>query len=593
MNNELNQLTSTELQVLYLIARNKTSKEIAETMFISYRTVQNHRYNITQKLNLRGPNSLLEYAIQNRDKIPDPETSGKPVTEPAGNSIFRPRLPGGIRFSLIVVLPLFILILLLLLIFSKQQSHGNNKAHPGITSVHRMAIMPVSLIGNDSTDLYLADGLTEELINQVSGITNLGVIARSSVMNYRNRNYSLSEIRDELLVDAILEGAIQRQDSLLRINLRLAECLSGETIWQSSYDTNLGDLLKIQQEIARDVATSLNRERYMESLAGNQSGPATTGDVQLDYIQGRYYLNRKSKEGLETAITLFRTAILKDSLYAPAWAGLASAYSWMSNFGYLIPDSAYQTARMAAEKALVLNPNISEAHAAIGAVHLLYNWDFPNAGKALQTALDINPGNIYARQMMTLQCLATGNASCALEHAAKIASMDPLSSFSNAIYGRTLYFTRNYEQSEKQLLHSLELDPGNWLIHAYLGETQLESGNNEAAIVHLEEAVRLSGSTLAARARLAYGYARTGENQPYIDDVLNDFRQDDRTMHSMAFQSLLVYAALGNYSDAFYWMQIAYDARHDFMLDLPTDPKLDPLRKFPKFKAFSEKMKFH
>lgn len=583
----LHRLTPMERRILQLISDNRTSREIADQLYISYRTVQNHRYNISKKLDLKGSNSLLEFAINHKAEIIalDPDNGNRSDELPY---VKRKSLKKS-KWIVLTGIPLIIIVIIFVFIEGRKWFSNSVNENPSGNKYNRIAVMPIRLIGADSSDLYLADGLTEDLINRFSQIEDLGVIARSSVMLYKGIDYPSRKIADELDVDAFLEGSIQRNDSLLRINIQVIDAETEESIWGGSYDRKLRDFLKIQREISIDVTGALNIELFLETLSGRDPGDRITEEAQLDYLKGRFFFNKNTRSGFEKALEYYTRAIRLQTEYARAWSGIADVYTWMSNFGFIPPDSAYPQAREAALKALELDPDLSEAYTSMGAVYLLYDWNFPEAEQVLNKATQLNPGDIIAHRLLALLSLSRGNNEEALYHTNVLIRYDPLSIMSNAVYGRTLYFTEKYDKAESQLFRTLELDPTSWLVNSYLGELYLETGENAKAIKYLEKAASLSPGNLNPYAKLAYGYARTG-NKKAADEMLEELIHNTETDNSFSFQISLVFTALNDKDRAFEWMNKAFQHHHDFMLDLKSDPKLDPMRDDSRYQEFVEKM---
>ncbi len=579
-------LTRTEKKILGMIAENKTSPEIAKELFVSVRTVQNHRYNISGKLGLKGPNSLLEYAIRNKPLI-----SGMGATKTGGEITLAPGNKSKSKYFIFGSSLLIGLILAVVIINRGWIKHDLSPGNGMESEQIRIAVLPMRTTGPDSIAGWISEGLTEELIIQLSGIPGLRVIAYGSVRQYNPNEQQLDKIANELNVGILIDGSMRKTDSLFRINLQVIDVRSGENIWAAGYDVAPPQYSVSQNEVAMRIARALEVEFFLEKLSGESSPGSDVAEAQESLLKGRFYVNRGTRHGFMRAENLFREAIAIDSSFARAWAELANVYTWKSNYGIMDADSAYSLARKAAEKAIALNPDIGEAHRARGAVALLYDWDFKLAESELTKAMSMNPSDVMVYRLIALLHLATGKHGEAISYSKMALELDPQSVMNNAIYGRTLYFSRTYEQSIQQLRETLQMEPGFWLATTYLAESLLEQDNHSAAVKYLESAVAQQPGNKVALSRLGHGYARAGQKekaQAVIRSLMGE-QQYENTFH---FQVALIHTALGNHDSAFHYLDKAYEERHDYMLDLRSDPKLDDLRNDQRFLELLDKMGF-
>lgn len=585
----LNALTEMERRVLSLISENKTSKEIADILFISYRTVQNHRYNISQKLNLKGTNKLLEFALRNKNLLLDSDQSSN--TSQNDSDIPDSMINSSNRIINKRVLLVGVVIVTIFIIFYFLLVQKDSVAEvPGfLDDKNRIAVLPLRLISPDKSDEYLSDGFTEELILKLSQIPELRVIARTSVANFRDNLLDLDEIAKQLNVKSILEGSIQKDGNNLRVNVQLIDTETKANLWSQSFDRNFADILTIQSEIASKVAIAMEVQLFLAGLDIEKELTSVNEEAHLAYLKGRHFLNQATKDGFEKSREFLSQSLQLDSSYANAWAGLADVYIWLANYGFMDPDEAFNNSRTAAYKALEIAPELSEAYTSIAAINLLYDWDFNSAEKNFSKALSLNPSDVNAHKLYALLNLALGNTQKAIGHSQWSVKLDPISSLSNAILGRTYYFAREYNSALEQYNLTLELDPNFWLVNSYLGELYLEMNKKNEAIFYLQKAKEFASDSYVALSRLGYGYARI-DNLSAAENILNEIIRASDDGKKLSFQIALIYTALGNMDAAFNWIQKAYESKHDFMLDLKTDPKLDPLRADPRFHSFLLKM---
>ena len=262
-------------------------------------------------------------------------------------------------------------------------------AQPGTPSI---AVLPFVNISSDKEQEYFSDGLSEELLNHLAKIPGLRVAARTSSSQFKGKNEDLRTVGEKLNVGAILEGSVRKQGSRVRITAQLIKIGDGFHLWSETYDRELKDVFAVQDEIARSVAGSLK----VTLLGGKTAVPpaqGTNAEAYNAYLQGRYFVERRSKENLEKAIGYYEQAIKLDSGYAPAWSGLAGASSKQAGRGYLPVEEGYRKAREAAERALALDANLAVAHAAVGWIKMGHDWDWAGADASYQRALALEPGN--------------------------------------------------------------------------------------------------------------------------------------------------------------------------------------------------------
>src|SRR5881409_3690160 len=268
----------------------------------------------------------------------------------------------------------------------------------------RVAALPLAIISSDQQDEYFADGLTEEIINTLSTIPGLRVIARTSVMKYKQVNKSVGEIGRELKVGSILEGSVRKAGGRLRITIQLIDVGSEAPIWAQKYDRELEDVFEIQTDIAERVAEALKVQLLRENRKLiEQKAPEDIAAYVL-YLRGRYYWSKRTREDLEKAISYFGEAIQKDPNYALAHAGMADCYTLMGRHLYLPVKEAFEKARDYANRALELNDDLAEAHTALAAVLMIYNWDWDLAEEQFKHAIQLNPNYVNAHYCIPCSC---------------------------------------------------------------------------------------------------------------------------------------------------------------------------------------------
>ena len=302
----------------------------------------------------------------------------------------------------------------------------------------RIAVLPLANISPSAEDAYLADGMTEELIFTLSKIGGLRVIAKTSVMRYRESGQSLPEIGRELNVSTILDGSVRKAGSQVRITIQLIHVPTQEHLWSEAYSREIDDLFAVQTEIAHQVAEALRVHLLPVERTEIERAPTTNREAHTLYLRGRHAWNQWTEEGLVEAIDYLRRALVADPSYALAYAGLADTYSLMMYLGYLEPEKAHPLAQEAAGRALDLDESLAEAHASLAMIRVVFEGDIAAAEDSLQRAIELNPNLAVAHQWYALVLGATGRTAEAAEESRLALDLDPLASVFNAAVGQLI-----------------------------------------------------------------------------------------------------------------------------------------------------------
>jgi TolB-like protein/Flp pilus assembly protein TadD len=444
-----------------------------------------------------------------------------------------------------------------------------------------IAVLPFVNLSRAADNEYFSDGLTEEISARLSASPELKVISRTSAMHYKGSTKSLRQIAAELGVAHVLEGSVRRQGDSVRITAQLIDAAADRHLWSRSYDRALGNVLGMQDEIAREVARSLEIE-----LAGTAGAIATRGTRDPKayefYRRGRYFWNRRTKEGHEQAIAYFQQAIARDSTYAEAYAGLADAYltSYQLNFDTAPEAEIYSRMRSAAQRALALDDQSADAHVSFG-VALWWQKDWPGAEREIRRAIELNPGHATARSWYGLLLMGMGRLDEAVQQSRRATELDPFAIVANDNHGRVCYAARDYDCAIEQTRHALEVD-GSWA-SAYGVQllAYAKKGMYDEAMRAATKAVEFGGPlTPTFQARLAYVLALVGRNAEAVQVL-----QRAKAIPQNGVDIARAYVALGERDSAFAWLNRA-NWRWPFRGVL-ADPALDPLRSDPRFVQLS------
>jgi TolB-like protein/Tfp pilus assembly protein PilF len=382
-------------------------------------------------------------------------------------------------------------------------------------------VLPLEDLSRNETDhTYFADGMTEQLITDLATISGLRVISRTSAMHYKTSRKPVPEVAQELQVDGVIEGSVVLADNTVRITARLIEGVSGDVLWAKSFEGDLRNVRALQHAVARAISGKVGITlRPQEQARLGRAWPVDP-DVHRQVLLGWYHANKRTEEGLRTAVGFFKAANGRDPEYAPAHAGLAAAYTELSGF-YLDPRHAMPQARRAAETAIQLDETLAEAHAALGYVHLAFEWDGPAAERSLLRALDLNPTLVMARLNYAAYLTTQKRHDDAVREIRRAVALDPLSIHTYTFGATLLTFTRRYDEAIELARHGLELEPDSALTTAVQGVAYAEQRRFREALDSLERAVRLDSSLtiLALQARVLADAGRKAEAEKTLRHI--------------------------------------------------------------------------
>jgi len=454
----------------------------------------------------------------------------------------------------------------------------------------RTAVLPLVNISPDPKDEYFADGLTEELIAKLSGIPNLKVIARTSVMKYKGSSKGVGEIGHELGVGTMLEGSVRMADKRLRITMQLIDANTEEHLWAQNYDRKMEDIFEIQRDIAGRVAKAL-KIQFAERERPEVDRRATPSiDAYTLYLKGRHHWNRRSEEGVMMASRFFDQSIEKDPTFVLAYAGLADCYNILGHYGYRAPSSVYPKARELAEKALYLDENLAEAHASLAEALMNYYFDWERTGSELKRAIDLNPNYATAHLWYQTYYVIVGNFENATVEINRAIDLDPLSLIMNTDKAKLFYFARQYDKAEDQYRKTLEIDPDFAIAHKGLAEVYVQKGMFKEAIEEARTGVSLSKGSIFIKDDLGYIYAMAGRQDDAIK-VMQEIQEASARQYVPPYGIAVIYLGLGQEDLALRWLERAYHER-SFMIYLNVDPIFDSLRSNSRFIELADKMRF-
>ncbi|HEY1213487.1 MAG TPA: tetratricopeptide repeat protein, partial [Bryobacteraceae bacterium] len=389
----------------------------------------------------------------------------------------------------------------------------------------------------------------------------------------------VQKIARDLLFDAVVEGTVLRSGDRVRVTAHLIEAEPEAHLWTGKYERDLRDVMVLQDELARQIATEIRVKLTPQEQARLTRAHPISPQAHEAYLKGRYVFNERTDESMEKSIGFLQQAIDADSRYALAYAGLAESYCVLATYGVWRPGEAFPKAEKAAAKALELDDTLAEAHTALGFAQSCYHRDWQAAEREFRRALELNPNYATAHLWYGEHLGHIGNAEGAVSEIRRALELDPLSLILNSALGRMLRDARHFDEAIEQCRKTLELDSnfahGHWCLGlAYLGKTRYDD-----AIAEFQKA-RALGERAAALWSLAYAYGVAGRKSE-AREALREFRQQSRDGYVSPYFMAGIYAGLGEKDHAFEWLDRAYE-EHDLM-GLRLDPFLDSLRSDPRF----------
>jgi TolB-like protein/DNA-binding SARP family transcriptional activator len=449
---------------------------------------------------------------------------------------------------------------------------------PGASQPERsIAVLPFIDLSPDGDNESFNDGLTEEIIAGLSAVPELRVISRTSAMHYKGSQKPLGEIARELKVAHILEGSVRRDARRVRITAQLIDARTDVHLWARNYDSELHDIFRVQEQIARQVVRALEVELGERGNAALVRQGTSDPEAYQFYRRARYLWNTRTKEGHERAIEYYQRAIERDSSYADAYAGLADTYStsYHLNLSALPEAEIYSRAKWAAERALALDDKSADAHVSF-AVSLQWQRNWPGAERELRRAIELNPSHATARTWYSLLLAGLGRSREALDESRRAHELDPFALVASSNYGWQCYLARDYDCAIEQYRRTLEIDPSYGRGYARLGFAYAQKGMLDEAIRALRTAIDLDPERPDYVADLAYVQALRGDTTAAVATLR---RAQGRAYEP--FNIARAFVALREPDSAFAWLdRSSWQWPHRAVL---SDPALNPLRSDPRF----------
>ena len=465
------------------------------------------------------------------------------------------------------------------------------QAAPAQESIDSVAVLPFRNDAQDPELEYLSDGITESIINALSQLPGVRVMARSTMFRFKGQDVDPQKVGRELSVRTILTGNVLQHGDTLNIDIELVDVHNGWRLWGAQYHRRPSDILVIQQEISSDTSEKLRLHLTGEEKDRLARRHTHSVEAYRDYLKGRYHVNSLTEDGLRRAIAHFQLAIEIDPKFALPWAGLAECYNLAGLFSLLHPRETAPKAKQAALNALTLDDTLAEAHAALAGIFKTCEWNWEAAEKEYRRALELNPNYATAHRLYADFLSSMGRPKEAIREIGRAQELDPLSLVINMEVGWNYYIARDYDRAMAHSLKALDMDPKFDPARHTLGLSYLQLGKLDDAIAELQRVLDGSRGNPACLAALGHALALAG-CRPLARDALKEMQDRSQSGYVSPYLSALVYTGLSE-------NELALDAidrailEHDaWLVWLKTEPRLDNLRHFPRFDGFLQRLGF-
>ncbi len=466
---------------------------------------------------------------------------------------------------------------------------GLRNIGPGAPPRTWVAVLPMANLSPDASQEYFSDGMTDELITELGGITALKVISRPSVMRFKGTKLTVPEIARELNVGTVIVGSVFRAGNRVRISVQLTDGKSDQNLWAHSYEREMQDVMKLQADVAEAIAAQVKAKLTPQEEQRFAQSAKVDPEAYQFYLQGRYFWNQRTPEGFQKALEMFQAAIKKDPHYAPAYCGLADTYLLQYDYRLLSWEDSNSLGRAAALKAIELDPTLAEAHTSLGAVLEDYDHDWPGAEREYRKAIELNPSYATAHQWYGTLLSVLGRHDEAIAQEKQATELAPLLPRPQTDLGYALFHARRYDKAIEAGETALKMDPNSAAAHYLLGRADLIKKRFDQAAAEFETGSRLSNNRNSGVALVAYAEAMSGRKDTALAKAkdLAALPQSDVPYYQLA----MVYTALGDKDAALNALQNAITHKQDVRATLiGVEVAFDPLRGDPRFHALLKQL---
>ena len=460
--------------------------------------------------------------------------------------------------------------------------------------IRSIAVLPLENLSRDRDQEYFADGMTDELTTDLSKIGALRVVSRTSAMHYKGSNKTVPEIARELNVDGVVEGSVLRSGDRIRITAQLIQASTDAHIWAETYERDMGDVLKLQSEVAQAIAQKVRVQLTPQQKARLAAARRVDPSAYDAFLQGSSYFiwGSNSRDDFIKAQSFFEQAIQQDPNLAIAYVGLANTYTYSGSQRWISPQQAYTQASAALHKALALDDSLGEAHCAMGWLAWRFEWDWPKAEKEFRTGVELNPNYIAGPEQLAWFLAWSGRKQEALAELDRIGQLDLSWRNHTTVESGIYYHQRDYKKLVEVSRAFVAHTPEEWPGHYFLAVGYDALGQYSEALAEYQKAVAQSQGDTDTLAGLAHGYARLGQKVE-VEKILAELLQQSKKGYVSPYMIATLCTSLGDREKAFEYLDQAYRERSpDIPYFLKADIRLDPLRSDPRFQQMVRRVGF-
>jgi TolB-like protein/Tfp pilus assembly protein PilF len=460
----------------------------------------------------------------------------------------------------------------------------------GVRAQPSIAVMPFVDMSADGDQEYFCDGMAEEIMNALTHVEGLRVVARTSAFAFKGKKEDIREIGRRLKVSTLLEGSVRKSGSRMRVTAELVNVQDGFRLWSERYDRDLEDVFAVQDDISLAIVDKL-RVRLVVDEREKLLRRHTEDPEALNLcLKGRFFWNKRTEENLRRAIEHYEQAIARDPNYSLAYVGLAECYMVLPDYSSVAPRAACPKAKDAVMRALEIDDSIAEAHATLALVRTTYDWDWAGAEREFERAIEINPSCATAHYWFALHLMWMGRMDEAIARIEKARELDPLSLAIARNLAQICIFARRYDDAIAALKRTIEMDPRFPVAHVLLGEAFSHKGLKEEALSEFEKERALAGAFgPGVDTRIGSAYVRLGMRRE-AEEVFDRLAVHAEKSFVKPSDMAEVLFSLGENDRAFEFLEAAFRERDKGILGLKIYPVYDAVRSDPRFRSLLSRM---
>ena len=455
-----------------------------------------------------------------------------------------------------------------------------------------IAVLPFTNASGDPNMDYLSDGIGENINNSLSQLPGLRVMSRNSVYRFKGRETEVATVGRDLNVQAVLTGRVALSGNDLLISVELVNAADNTHIWGEHYNRKLTDLGSLQTEIARDVSRKLRAQLSPadeRKLAKNYTANAEAYEL---YLKGRYHHFKLTLPEIRKGITFYQQAIAADPTYALAYAGLAEAYRTLAIAGWGVASKElFPQAKAAAIRALELDPDLAEAHIALGWIEFFFDWDWNAAENEFRKAIELSPNNADAHRGFAHLSSNLGRGDEAIAEGRRARELDPLSLLTNALEGQFLFYAGHDDEAILRLRKSLEIEPDFWIAHNILGRVYARQGRYDEAIGEFRKAIEFAGGANEPVTQLGYALAKSGRREQ-AKETLKELKVSATKSYVPAYNFAVIYNGLGDKEQALKYLEKSFQEREVQITFIKIDTRWNEMHDDPRFQSLMQRLGF-